>query len=127
MGGIITRDIDQFELKIYETKTKIREHRLAMVNMLDYEISGMASNPVNGLNAFSLLEIEQTICQLEGKRHELEKKRQEAVSRLQNNIMEKTFGKELLPLIPIHMTTGFSTSIPLECQAGLSSFDVRTT
>jgi len=125
--GKITRVIDQFEQKIYETKNTIRELREESVNILTKEMSEMTSDPVSGSTVFSHLEIEQKICQLEATSHGLENKRQEAVSRLQNKILENVLGKEPLPLPPIPIPKGVSAAMPLESQAELSPFDVPTT
>jgi len=125
--GKIAKVIDQFEQKIYETKNTIRELRWESVNILATEMSEMASDPVSGSTGFSHLEIEQKICQLEATGQELENKRQDAVSRLQNKILGNVLGKELLPLLPITMLKGVSATIPLESQAVLSPFDVPIT
>jgi len=124
---MISRDIDKLELKINQTRTRIRELRLESVNIIRADISEKASHPSSGSNALNYLEIEQKIRQLEDKSHELENKRQAAVSRLQYKIVGNLLGKEqkeLLPLLPIPMPWGLRASIPLNSLASLSLFDV---
>jgi len=126
--GMISRVIDEFEQKINETRTKIRQLRRESVNMLTKEMSNSSSEKNSETDivpeALSYLEIEQMISQLEDESHELEIKRREALSSLQKkmlvNIMN-TEQKQLLPLVPIPMPKRISASMGYEHQNLTSS------
>jgi len=125
---LITRDIDKFEDKLNAMKTKIRELRGEAVIILTKENSekNCAAKETDSL---SYLEIEQKICQLEDESHELESKRREAVSRLQNKMVGNILGKEqkdLLPLLPTPMPEDLSASVNSESQDIQTSFEVQT-
>jgi len=121
--GMISRVIDEFEQKINETRTKIRQLRRESVNILTTEMSNSNSEKNYETDkvteALSYLEIEQMISQLEDESHELEIERREALSRLQKkmlvNIMT-TEQKQLLPLVPIPMPKKISASMRYEPQ-----------
>jgi len=128
---MIARHIDTIEQKINETRTKIRQLRGESVNILIKETPDLAmdSDPDNVKDAHSYLEIEQKICRLEDESHELENKRRDAVSRLQNKMLVNILGTEMeeLPRVSIPMSEGHSASMLLESQAKRTSFDMPTT
>jgi len=126
---LISRDIDMLEQKINETRTKIRRLRGDSVTILTTEMSDLEIDCDQGnvKDSLSFLEIEQEVCRLEDESHELERKRREAVSRLENKMLGNILGiekKELLPLIPTPMPEGLSASMLFESRATLTSFDV---
>jgi len=124
---MITRDIDKFEHKINDTRTKIKELRLESLNILTTEMTEKTCDPVKGTDKLSYLEINQKICRLEDESHELKSKRRAAISRLQSKMVENIWfnkEKELPPLLPIHMQKGYSPSMLYESKNTPSSSDL---
>jgi len=126
--GMISRDIDKFEHKINETQTRIRQLRWESVIMLT-----KVSNPKNNSETDRVtetpgyLEIEKKISLLEDESHELKIKRREALSNLQNKILENILGleqKELLPLVPIPRPKRISASRFCDPQSPPTSFEM---
>jgi len=125
--GMITREIDKFEQRINELRAEIRRFRRESINMLTTEKSDFEMNCDKDVvtGALSYLEVEQAICRLEKETRELESKRQEAISRLQNKMLGNILGieqKDLLPLVPIPIPEVLSAP-----QAVLTSLDESTT
>lgn len=124
---MITRDIDKFEHRINETRTKIKDLQLESLNVLTTEMTGKTCYPVKGTDTLSYLEIDKKIGRLEDESDELKSKRRAAVSSLQSKMVENIFfnkEKELSPLLPIHKPKGSSASMLYESQNTPSSFHV---
>lgn len=123
--SLISKDIDEFEHQINETRAEISLLRRQSVNMLIQDLSDSEkdSDTEKVTESLSFLEIEQQISQLENKNHELETKRREALSDLQNKMLGNILGtgqKDLLPLLPVPIaaSTCFRSQAP-------TSFEVR--
>jgi len=129
--GMISRDIDEFEQKINETRTEIRLLRRESITMLTNEMSDSEkdSDTEKAPETLSFLEIEQKISQLEEESHELEIQRREALSTLQNKMLGNILGiaqKELLPILPTPMPEELSASMRFKLQTPPPSFEVRS-
>jgi len=128
---MIARHIDTIEQKINETRTKIRQLRGESVNILITETTDLEvdCDPDSVRGAHSYLEIEKNIRRLEVESHELENKRRDAVSKLQNKMLVNILGTEMkkLPLVSIPMSEGHSVSMLPESQTTRTSFDGPTT
>jgi len=126
--GMISRDIDEFEQKINETRIEIRLLRRESVNMLTNQMSDSEKHSDTDKEGLSFLEIEQKISQLEDESHELEIQRREALSSLQNKMLGNILGsvrKELLPLLPVPLPEKLSAPMCLNSQTPSPSFEVR--
>jgi len=128
--GMISRDIDEFEQKINETRAEIRLLRRESVTMLTNEMSESEkdSDTDKVPETLSFLEIEQKISQLEDESHKLEIQRREALSTLQNKMLGNILGtakKELLPILPTPMPEKLSASMSFKLKTPPPSFEVR--
>jgi len=128
--GMISRDIDEFEQKLNETRAEIRMLRRESVTMLTNEGSDSEKNSDTDKvpEKLSFLEIEQKISQLEDESHKLEIQRREALSTLQNKMLGNILGstqKELLPILPTPMPEKLTASMRFKLQTPIPSYEVR--
>jgi len=125
--GKISRNVDEFEQKINQTRIMIKHLRRESVNLLTKEMSNSdwekESDTDKMTESLSYLEIEQKISQLEDERYELEKKRREALSSLQKKMLGNILGtkhKKLLSLVPIPVPKGIPELMLVDSQTPTS-------
>jgi len=115
---LITKDIDELEKSINDRRARISHLRQKSLSLLTAELPDfmMDYNSDSDDDTSTFLKLEKDINQLEGEKNEFERKRRQAVSRLQNKMwgnIKAWDNQEVRPITAMPILSKYSDNFPV--------------